>query len=153
MKTIKFSHILVILLLLSDSVIAQTIYEIQPGTKSNEIKLTVANISEENAAANVTIRPPQPLQRRGFQEEPITFHQSEQTIDIINPGEGKEVTFTFDVNRNAPVNQRDTIEFIIFDASGIMLMKTFIFSYTVPKEFKLEQNYPNLVESGRLSGV
>ena len=73
----------------------------------------------------------------------ITFHQSEQTIDIINPGEEREVIFTFDVNRNASINKKDTIEFMIFDASGIMMMKQFIFSYTGPKEFKLEQNYPN----------
>jgi hypothetical protein len=73
----------------------------------------------------------------------ITFHQSEQTIDILNPKEEKALTFTFDINRNAPVNQRDTIGFMIFDASGIMMMKQFIFSYTGPKEFKLEQNFPN----------
>jgi hypothetical protein len=150
MKTIKF--LLFILLLLSASY-AQTVYELTPGTKGNEIKLTVANISEINPATNVIVKPPQPLPRRGFQEEPITFHQSEQTIDILNPKEEKALTFTFDINRNAPVNQRDTIEFMIFDASGIMLMKTFIFSYIGPKEFKLEQNFPNLVESGRLTGV
>jgi hypothetical protein len=122
---------------------AQTIYEVQPGTKGNEIKLTVANVSEINPATNVIVKPPQPLQRRGLQEEPITFHQSEQTIEIINPGEEKEVIFTFDINRNAVINRKDTIDFMITSPDGIMMTKQFIFSYTGPKEFKLEQNFPN----------
>lgn len=144
MKTTKILLLLVILLLLSKSVISQTIYEIQPGTKVNEIKLTVTNISETNPAINVTIKPHPTLSKgEGLQYEPITFHQSEQKIDIIDPKEEKEVTFTFDVNRNAPVNKKDTIDFMITDNSGTSLLKSFIFNYTAPKEFKLEQNFPN----------
>jgi len=135
--------IFVLVTLITTLTFSQSIYELTAGTKGNEIKLTVANVSETNPATNVSIRPPQPLQRRGLKDEVITFHQSEQTIDIINPGEEKEVTFTFDVERNASINKKDTIEFMISDGSGIMMMKQFIFSYTGPKEFKLEQNYPN----------
>ena len=32
---------------------------------------------------------------------------------------------------------------MITDRNGLMMMKTFIFNYTGPKEFKLEQNFPN----------
>ncbi len=70
---------LAIIILLIGIPNAQTIYDVTPGSKGNEIKLTVANISEENAAEDVKIKPPQPLQRRGFQDVPITFHQSEQS--------------------------------------------------------------------------
>src|SRR4030066_2354031 len=136
MKTIA------IIILLFEITLAQTVYEVQPGTKGNEIKLTVANVSGENAAANVTIRPPQPLQRRGLKDEVITFHQSEQTIDIINPGEEREVIFTFDVNRNAPINQKDTIDFLITSADGIMMMKQIMqagCTYTGCKQVTLRQ--------------
>jgi len=122
---------------------SQTIYEVTPGKKGNEIKLTVANVSETNPAANVNIKPPQPLLRRGFQEEIVTFHQSEQSIEILNPKEEREVTFTFDVKRNAPINKKDTIDFVITSSDGIMMTKQFVFNYTGPKEFKLEQNFPN----------
>ena len=55
----------------------------------------------------------------------------------------EEAKFTFDVNRNAMVNKKDKIDFMITSADGIMMTKSFIFIYTPPKEFKLEQNYPN----------
>jgi hypothetical protein len=142
MKKIKISLVLLILLLISSS-FAQTIYEVQPGTNGNEIKLTVANASETTPAMNVTVRPPQPLQRRGLKGELVSFHQSEQTIEILNPKEEKEVTFTFDINRDAPVNKKDTIDFLITVANVILMTKSFIFNYTGPKEFKLEQNFPN----------
>ncbi len=34
---------------------SQTIYKVQPGTKGNEIKLTVANVSETDPATNVNV--------------------------------------------------------------------------------------------------
>ncbi len=34
---------------------AQTVYDLQPGTKGNQIKLTVANISDKNNADNVVV--------------------------------------------------------------------------------------------------
>ncbi|GIK59529.1 MAG: hypothetical protein JETCAE03_06600 [Ignavibacteriaceae bacterium] len=137
MKTIA------IIILLFGTMMGQTIYEVTPGTKGNEITLTVANTSETNPAENIKVMPPQPLQTRGFQEERITFHQSEQTIERIEPTEEAEVTFTFDISRNVSITKKDTIDFMITDANGLMMTKTFIFSYVGPKEFKLEQNYPN----------
>jgi len=62
---------------------------------------------------------------------------------MIEAKEETQASFTFDINRNAPVNKKDTIDFMITDANGLMMTKSFIFSYTGPKEFKLEQNYPN----------
>jgi len=112
--------ILLILLLLSES-FTQTIYELTPGTKGNEIMLTVANVSETSPAANVTIKPHPTLSKgEGFQEKAITFHQSEQTIEILNPKEEKEVTFVFDVSRNAQINKKDTIDFMITSSDGII---------------------------------
>jgi len=137
-------YILILTLVITFVSYSQTVYEVTPGTKGNEIKLTVANVSETNPATNVIVKPHPTLSKgEGFQEAPITFHQSEQTIDIINSGEEKEVTFRFDVNRNTPINKKDTIDLMITSSDGLMMMKTFIFSYTGPKEFKLEQNFPN----------
>jgi hypothetical protein len=139
-----------IIIILIGTTLAQNIYEVQPGTKGNEIKLTVANVSETNAATNVNVV----LTRKS---PALSFNKETETIETIPArqigGEAKaeaEASFTFDVERTTSINQKDTIEFMIFDranrqagASGIMMMKQFIFSYTVPKEFKLEQNFPN----------
>jgi len=128
--------LLVILLLLRESVMAQAVYELTPGTKGNEIKLTVANVSEENPATNVNIV----LTRKS---SVLSFNKETETIEIVEAKAEAEAIFTFGVERNAPVNKKDTIEFMITDGMGIMMTKSFIFSYSAPKEFKLEQNFPN----------
>jgi hypothetical protein len=137
-------NIILSIMLMTGITHSQTVYEVTPGTKGNEIKLTVANVSEENAATEVIIKSPtKPPLRGGLEGEVITFHQSEKTIDIIEAKAEAEVKFTFDVNRNAPISRKDTVEFEITSSDGIMMTKSFIFSYTAPKEFKLEQNFPN----------
>jgi 5-hydroxyisourate hydrolase-like protein (transthyretin family) len=127
--------ILFILLLLSES-FAQTIYDVTPGTKGNEITLTVANISETDPAVNVNVF----LTKKSSS---LNFSKEEETIEMIETKAEAKASFTFDVNRNAQINRKDTVEFMITSSDGIMMTKQFIFSYTGPKEFKLEQNFPN----------
>jgi 5-hydroxyisourate hydrolase-like protein (transthyretin family) len=115
---------------------SQTVYEVTPGTKGNEIKLTVANVSETNPATNVEVI----LSKKSSS---LTFNKETQSIETIEAKAEVEASFTFDVNRNAPINKKDTIDFIIASPDGIMMTKLFIFSYTGPKDFKLEQNFPN----------
>ena len=136
MKTTKVLLLLVILLLLSGSIIAQNIHEIQPGTKGNEIKLTVANVSEINPAINVEVI----LTKKSSS---LTFNKETETIELIEAKSEAEASFTFDIDRTAPISNRDTVEFRISDENGLMMIKSFIFNYIGPKEFKLEQNYPN----------
>ena len=134
---------LVIIILLIGISNAQTIYDVEPGTKGNEIKLTVANISELNPAEGVEVK----LVKSS---STLTFNKDTETIELIEPAEEDKTVFTFDINRNVRVNHKDTVEFMITDRAyrqaglnGLMMMKSFIFNYTGPKEFKLEQNYPN----------
>ncbi len=130
MKTI------VIVLLLIAVAGAQTVYNLQPGTKGNQLKLTVANISDKNNADNVVVNL---LRKSTF----LKFENEADTISLIEAAKEKEATFRFEVKRNAPVNTKDSIEFSIGDANGIMMMKTFVFNFLAPREFKLEQNFPN----------
>jgi hypothetical protein len=135
MKEIKILLILVILLLPCES-FAQTVYELTPGTKGNEINITVANVSETNQATNVNML----LTKKSSS---LVFNKEEEMIETLEAKAEAKALFTFDVNRYAPINQRDTINFMITDANGLIVTKSFIFSYTGPKEFKLEQNFPN----------
>jgi len=125
-----------IIIMLFGTTLSQTVYEVQPGTKGNGIKLTVANVSEENSAQNVSVV----LTKKS---SALSFDKETETIETIEAKAEAEAMFTFDVERNTPVNRKDTVEFMITDGIGIMMMKSFIFTYTVPKEFKLEQNFPN----------
>lgn len=115
---------------------AQTVYDLQPGTKGNQIKLTVANISDKNNADNVIVN----LLRKS---PALNFENETDTISIIEATQEKEATFRFEVKRNAPVNTKDSIEFSIGDVNGIMMMKTFVLNFLAPSEFRLEQNFPN----------
>ena len=115
---------------------SQAVYEIQPGTKGNEISLTVANVSETNPATNVEVI----LSKKSSS---IVFTKEEEIIELIEANAETKAAFTFDINRNAPINRKDTIDFMITSSDGIMMTKQFIFSYAGPKEFKLEQNFPN----------
>jgi len=54
-----------------------------------------------------------------------------------------EAVFSFDIKRDTPVNNKDTVEFIITDNKGVFKTKQFIFNYSPPKDYKLEQNFPN----------
>ena len=128
--------ILFLILIPISTLFSQTVYEVTPGTKGNEIKLTVANVSETNQATNVNVF----LMKKSSS---LVFSKEEETIEMIEAKTEAEVKFIFDINRNAPINKKDTIDFMITSPDGIMMMKQFIFSYTPPKEFKLEQNFPN----------
>ena len=75
----------------------------------------------------------------------LNFENEADTISLIEATKEKEAAFRFEVKRNAPVNTRDSIEFSIGDANGIMMMKTFVLNFLAPKEFKLEQNYPSTI--------
>ena len=130
MKTI------IIVLLLMGIAGAQTVYNLQPGTKGNQIKLTVANISDKNNADNVVVNL---LRKSTF----LKFENEADTISLLEAAKEKEATFRFEVKRNAPVNIKDSIEFSIGDVSGIMMMKTFVLNFLAPSEFRLEQNFPN----------
>ena len=128
--------IIILILATASTLFSQTVYEVTPGTKGNEIKLTVANVSETNPATNVEVI----LFKKSSS---LTFNKETESIETIEVKAEAEAKFTFDVNRNTPINKKDTIDFMISNPDGIMMTKQFIFSYTGPKEFKLEQNFPN----------
>ncbi len=130
------TKIIITVLLLTAIAASQNIYEVTPGTKGNEIQLTLSNVSEVNPAGNVTVS----LIRN---VPSINFKSETKSLELIAPHKEEVINFTFDINRNAPINKKDTLNFMISDANGMTLMKSFIFNYTPPKEFKLEQNFPN----------
>ncbi len=130
------NKLLLLILITTITIHSQTIYNVQPGTKGNEIVLTLSNISEINSAENVEVS----LLKKSSS---LSFHSENLSIDLIESNNEAEASFTFDINRNAPVNKKDTVEFLIADNSSIYLTKQFIFNYTPPNEFKLEQNFPN----------
>ena len=135
--------IILTVLIIGSVAIAQNIYDVTPGTKGNQIQFTVANISEVNPAGIVSVRV--------LNDVPsVNFKNDTETVENIEPNQEKEITFLFDINRDTPVNlpdgkagKKDTVNFMISDQNGLALMKSIILNFIPPKEFKLEQNFPN----------
>lgn len=110
-------------------------YIVDPGTKSNQLVLQLANISKTTAAENISVK----LIKTSKQ---LTFKKNEQLLSGITQNKTHDVKFPFDINITAPSNKKDTVEFLI-TGKGISLTKAFVLKYSAPKEFALYQNYPN----------
>ena len=135
----KINIILLLLILLLFPILSvngQNKYTVEPGVKNNQIILELSNISRSVSAKNLEVK-----LIRGINH--ITFTQTENRIKKIERGTETEASFIFDVSYNIGNIEADTVEFLITDNKTIRLTKQFIFTYTQPKEFRLEQNYPN----------
>jgi hypothetical protein len=127
---------LLTIILLSSIMAAQNSYSIQPGIKNNQIVLELSNISSTESATDLEVK----LIKNSNH---LTFNQTEKIIENITQGEETEATFDFDVNYNIGNIEADTIEFAITDNKSVYITKQFILKYSLPTEYKLEQNFPN----------
>ena len=115
---------------------AQTVYKVSPNTMGNKITLTIENESSENSAKNVKVK----LMKKS---DVLKFESREIELEGIKSSTAQDVTFIFDINREAEVNQQDTLEFLISDLNGETWYKSIILFYIPPTTYRLEQNYPN----------
>ena len=115
---------------------SQQAYTLVPGTKENQIELTVANESSSSSVDSVTVH----LETT---RPWLTFSSTVQGIPVIGANREASVTFTFAINRLAPVNKKDTLEFNVGDKTGSSWTKSIIVQYAGPTTFALDQNFPN----------
>ncbi|MCL6495245.1 MAG: hypothetical protein K6T54_10770 [Ignavibacterium sp.] len=137
-KTIK----LLIIILLSMLTYAQNTYNVQPGVKNNQIVLELSNNSITETV-QIKILPNTSI--GGVYERIKLTNEKEKNVELL-PEETKEIVYTFDVDYNIGNVEADTIEFMITDNKSVYLTKQFILQYSLPAEYKLEQNYPVLVQ-------
>jgi hypothetical protein len=126
----------IICLILLSALSAQNIYQVSPNTFGNEITLTVANESQTTDAEQVNVK----LIRHN---DAVKFEQETKLLKLVSIGGEKDAKFVFDIMRNAPVNQRDTLKFLIKDQNNETWTKEIILEFMPPASFALEQNYPN----------
>jgi len=126
---------IILLMMISVPILAQTEYELTPGSKGNQIILSVENESKNDCVEGVkvsAVKIPQSIEMKN-------------TVAILESVSGKraeEALFLFDVAR-IPKSLKDTIRFAITDKLGSRWNKEIVVKYALPTEFKLEQNYPN----------
>lgn len=126
---------LIFYLLITTALYAQTVYQVVPNTKGNEIILSVVNESETLSAEKITV---------ALSNLPRGIEVCSKLVEIdkLKKGEEREAVFLFDVKR-IPETPKDTLRFLITDDKGGSWKKEIVIEYSLPKEFKLEQNYPN----------
>jgi len=115
---------------------SQTIYSVPANSKGNHLTLTVANESLSTAAQNVEVR----VVKQGMA---TSFAQKSLMVKLVDPGKESDVTFSFDVSREARTNAKDTLEFLVTDKQGSTWKKSIFVQYTGPTEYRLDQNFPN----------
>ena len=126
-------NILALQICLAVSVCAQT--PVPFASSNNSIELSVRN-SSLLALSNVKVA------AAGL---PTWFHlaSKEQTISSLKPQQSGTASFTFSVDKTAPVNTPQTISFTISSPAGEMWSKQIAISVNPPDHFELFQNYPN----------
>ena len=115
---------------------AQTIYEVTPGVKGNQIVLQLANTSVSENVIDLNVKVV-----KG--SDNIKFSQPERSIKNIEKGKEEEAVFEFAVAYNVKASATDTIEFLITNGKSVYQTKQFVLKYATPTEYKLEQNFPN----------
>jgi len=126
---------LIFYLFITIALYAQRVYEVVPGTKGNEVILSVVNESKTDGADKITV---------ALSNNPKGIEICNNLVQInkLNPSEEREAVFSFDAKR-IPGALKDTLKFLITDNKGNRWNKEVVIHYSLPTEFKLEQNYPN----------
>ena len=113
---------------------AQTVYQLPFASSGNTIELAVENTS--SIPASVTV---EATDIPGW----LHFTTISIRLDAVSPGKQSSSTFTFAVDKTAPVGHQHTIRFVALASSGQSWTKDITLSVDPPERFELSQNYPN----------
>ena len=127
--------IIVILFSLYTFTYALSQHQLPFESKDNRIELSVRNTSTV-PASGVTVE---------VSNVPAWLHftSASQTIKHLNAKGDTAASFTFSVDKLAPVNKPQTLTFTITSSTGEKWMKQLDVSVNPPDHFELYQNYPN----------
>jgi hypothetical protein len=114
---------------------SQTVYELPFASDGNTIELTVANASSLTAT-QVTV------EATGTPSW-VKLTQKSVTIEDLKAKTEKSATFSFTIDKMAPVNKEETLTFTITSKTGETWTKEIKLKVAPPERFELFQNYPN----------
>jgi hypothetical protein len=115
--------------------VAQTAYQLPFASTGNTVELTVANTATTpltGVIVNAKEIPPW-----------LKFTATEQRISLLKAQQEVAATFTFSVDKTAPVQKNQTLKFVITAPSGEQWTKEITVAVAAPNKFEVFQNYPN----------
>jgi len=131
--------LLLLLAFVASLVVAQTagdiMHEIPFASSGNTIDLAIENaaLTDVNRVTVTILNPP----------DWMNFQSQEAIIDYLPQGEERLATFSFSVDRKAPVRKDQQLFFLITGPNGQRWTKQMTVSVSPPEHFELFQNYPN----------
>lgn len=108
-------------------------YHVPFGSSGNRIELAV--LVGSMPAANIQVKA---IDIPNW----IRIDPAEEEITGVQRGKAETVTFAFSVEKNAPLNKKHTLTFVV-SAEGVEQQKTISIIIDAPERFELFQNYPN----------
>ena len=115
--------------------LGQTTYQIPFVSSGNTIELTVANtaaIALAGVKAEATELPSW-----------LKFDATQKSIGLLKAQQEISATFTFSVDKIAPVQKSQTLKFVISAPTGEKWVKEITVAVSAPEKFEVFQNYPN----------
>ena len=110
-------------------------YQLPFASTGNTIELSVANTATSplvGVKVEATEIPPW-----------LKFTATEQRIALLKAQQEMIATFTFSVDKTAPVQKNQTLKFVITAPSGEKWTKEITVAVAAPAKFDVYQNYPN----------
>ena len=117
------------------SATAQQVHRVPFESRDNVVELAVrhtSSISAQRVSVEV-------LQAPAW----LTFSSSVFELDDLGPQEMQPVEFAFSVDNTAPVDQRQTVTFVVSSSSGEQWRKEISIAVDPPREYRLFDTYPN----------
>ncbi len=138
MKILKLLFIINLIfvgILLSQSDVDKSCYNIPFASKDNSVELTVVNASNYSVTN---------LQVSGVDIPAwLKIQPAEQLIELLESDEECAVNFSFSIDNTAPVNREQIITLNISTPTGESWTKQISMIIEPPERFELYQNYPN----------
>ena len=120
---------------LTNALVAQSVYELPFAPMDNTIDLAVENTA--------WIQVKQVKVKVEGQPDWISFNSAETIIDGLSKGEEKIASFVFSVDKKAPVKKEQKLTFVITGPNNQSWTKEITVTVAAPERFELFQNYPN----------
>jgi len=113
----------------------QTVYQLPFASSGNSIELTVSNTATIPLAGVKIEATNVPSW--------LKFTATEQRIALLKAQQEMAATFTFSVDKSAPVQKSQTLKFILSAPTGEKWTKEITVAVSPPDHFELFQNFPN----------
>ena len=111
------------------------VYSLPFASSGNTIELTVANTGMANMTSVKVLAMEVPSWKK--------FSATEQDIAVLKSGQEIPATFSFAVDKMAPVQKNQTLKFVISGSTGETWTKEITVTVAPPDRFECYQNFPN----------